>query len=145
MPESSHSGVAAEFRASTRPKARFQPKVETNLYRILQEALNNTHKHANARSVHVTLDSRGDSTVLIISDDGTGFSLRNKARRSKGLGLTGMKERAALIGGTLEMEFARGRGTTIFVSVPTTTRRKRKALSAADDTKWSVACSPHPG
>jgi signal transduction histidine kinase len=135
---SSHSGVDAEFRSTVKVKTRFPPKVETNLYRIMQEALNNIHKHAGARSVQITLESRGDETVLVISDDGKGFNVRNKTKRSSGLGLTGMKERAALIGADLEIESSPRRGTTIYVKVPMTPKRRRKALPAQADTNWAT-------
>lgn len=115
---SRHSGVTAELLASSLKKTRFTPEVETNLYRIVQEALNNTHKHAKAKYVEVMLEKRGDMIGLLISDDGRGFSPQNKKNRLKGLGLTGMKERAALVGGTLEIESAKGKGTTIFVRIP---------------------------
>ncbi|MDQ3064386.1 MAG: sensor histidine kinase, partial [Acidobacteriota bacterium] len=122
---SHHSRVAGELMASSLKKARFTPEIETNLYRIVQEALNNTHKHAKAKNVEVILEKRDDLIVLLIGDDGIGFNPKNKKNLSQGMGLTGMKERAQLIGGTLEIESAAGKGTTIFVRVPAFTRKKR--------------------
>lgn len=63
------------------------------------------------------MDRRDDLIVLIVEDDGKGFNTEDKEKLSKGLGLTGMKERAALMGGTLEIESAVGKGTTIFVKI----------------------------
>ena len=113
-----YAGVPAELLESGVKKMRFIPEVETNLYRIAQETLNNVYKHANAKQVEVVLDKRDDVIVLIIEDDGIGFEIEDKLNRSKGIGLIGMKERAALIGGTLEIESAPEKGTTIYVRVP---------------------------
>ncbi len=115
---SQHSGVMAELISQGLKRARFNPAIEINLYRIVQEALNNTHKHAQAKRVEVVIEKRGDLIVLIIEDDGKGFNPESKKNRSKGLGLIGMQERAALIGGECEIESAEGQGTSIFVRVP---------------------------
>lgn len=113
------SGVTAELLDSGIKKTRFDSAVETNLYRIAQEALNNVHKHAGAKRVEVLLDRRGgDSLVLIIEDDGRGFKVEDKLNRGTGIGLIGMRERAALVGGSLEIESAPGNGTTVYVRVP---------------------------
>ena len=122
---SNHSGVTAELRAVNLKRARFPSEIETNLYRIVQEALNNTHKHARAKSVEVVLEKRDGLIALLIEDDGAGFNLKNKKNSLKGIGLTGMKERAALIGGTLEIESAPRKGTTVFVRIPTSTLKRR--------------------
>ncbi len=115
---SHYSGVTAELLDSDLKKARFSHEVETNLYRIAQESLNNVYKHADARRAEIILDKRGDLIVLIVEDDGAGFDTEDKKNLEKGIGLIGMKERAALIGGSLEIESAPGKGTTIFVRVP---------------------------
>jgi signal transduction histidine kinase len=101
-------------------RVRLVPEVETNLYRIAQEALNNTHKHAKATRAEVLLKKRDGSVILIIEDDGRGFKVSDKKNKSKGLGLIGMRERAALVGGTLEIESAPNQGTAIFARVPAT-------------------------
>lgn len=113
-----HSGVPAEFLISRIKNRRFNREVETNLYRIVQEALNNTHKHAKAKNVEVILEKRNNTIVLIIQDDGKGFNIKNKIIRAKGIGLIGMEERAGMINGTLEIESSPGKGTTIFVRLP---------------------------
>ena len=115
---SHYSGITADLLDSTLKKARFSPEVETNLYRIAQEALNNVYKHADARRAEISFDRRGDLIVLIIEDDGIGFDPPEKFNRKKGIGLIGMRERAALIGGSLEIESAPDKGTTVFVRVP---------------------------
>jgi two-component system, chemotaxis family, CheB/CheR fusion protein len=114
-------GIAAEFHGQGLHDTRLSREVETNLYRITQEALNNTHKHARASRVSILLERRNTDAVLIIDDDGVGFEIDEQAAtagRERGLGLLGMRERAAVIGGTLEIESHPGRGTSVFVRVP---------------------------
>lgn len=118
-----HYEISAEFHAGRMAEARLDPNVETNLYRIAQEALNNTYKHARARNANVVLEARKKEVVLIIEDDGVGFESErirhsSKSKSDRGLGLIGMNERAAIIGGRIEIEAAPGKGTTIFVRVP---------------------------
>ncbi|PYS47332.1 MAG: ATPase, partial [Acidobacteria bacterium] len=100
--------------------SRPSPETETCLYRIAQEALNNTCRHARATRVDVLLERRDHSVVLIVEDDGAGFNVEEKADSHEGLGLLGMRERAVLVGGTLEIESAPNAGTTIFARVPVT-------------------------
>jgi PAS domain S-box-containing protein len=115
---SRHAGVTAEFHQTGLKRKRLASITETNLYRITQEALNNTNKHAAAKYVNVMIEKRGAVVVLIIEDDGVGFDPETKETRAKGLGLMGMHERAALCGGSLEIESAPGEGTTIYARVP---------------------------
>ena len=119
-----YSGVTAELLASSFKKTRLAPEVETNLYRIVQESLNNVHKHAKAKSVAVLLEMRGDLIVLIIEDDGIGFNPKDKKNRPKEMGLIRMNERATLIGGNLEVESAPKEGTTVYVRLPASSIRK---------------------
>jgi PAS domain S-box-containing protein len=116
---SAHFNIPAEFNANRFGKIRLKPEAETNLYRITQEALNNIYKHANASKVNIMLEPRDSgSVVLIIEDNGIGFEPDKQIPIKKGMGLMGMRERAALIGGKLEIESAIGAGTTLYVSVP---------------------------
>ena len=120
------AGVTSEFRAAGMNKARLLSEIETNLYRITQEALNNTHKYAGASRAEILLEKRGNTIILIVEDDGKGFDVESKKNRNKGIGLIGMQERAALVGGTLEIESAAGEGTTIYVRVPADFVKKGK-------------------
>lgn len=113
-----YAETAAQFIAQIPPDQRFTYEVETNLYRIAQEGLNNVHKHAQAKRVEVSLLRRDEQLVLLIEDDGIGFKPDEKTSRATGIGLIGMQERAALIGGSMEIESAPGKGTRIFVRVP---------------------------
>lgn len=115
---SEFSKIKAELSIVGKKKLRLLSEVETNLYRITQEALNNVHKHAAAQKVEVVFTERNKKRILIISDDGKGFDPESKIKENKGLGLVGMHERAVLIGGNLEIESEEGKGTTIYVHVP---------------------------
>ena len=124
---SEYSGVKAELLSTTLKKSRLLPEVETSLYRILQEALNNVYKHARATRVEIQLEKRRDFIVLVIEDNGKGFNPQSKLNRKKGIGLIGMQERANLAGGKFEIESAVNRGTTIYVRLPLSVLRKRRA------------------
>jgi two-component system sensor histidine kinase NreB len=92
--------------------------VETNLYRIAQEALNNVAKHAEASRVDVILEVREQSTVLIVEDDGIGFDPSQSESNGRAIGLQGMIERGGVIGADVQIESKAGDGTTVFVRVP---------------------------
>jgi signal transduction histidine kinase len=95
---------------------RLGEEVETALYRLIQEALTNIVKHAHARTVSILLVRRGEVVSAVIEDDGQGFQAGSA--RVDALGLVGMRERAALVGGRLTIESSEGQGTTIAVEVP---------------------------
>jgi signal transduction histidine kinase len=96
---------------------RLSPDVETTLYRITQEALTNVVKHAQAKRVSIVLTRRDGSVSAVIEDDGRGFSF-GAFSGENGLGLLGMRERVALVGGRLSVESAPGSGTTLSIEVP---------------------------
>jgi signal transduction histidine kinase len=101
--------------------SRLAGEVEVALYRIVQEALTNAARHGRARSVEVLLQRKPASVLAVIEDDGCGFEARDwRARclRSDRLGLLGIEERAALVGGTLRVESQPGSGTSLFVEIP---------------------------
>lgn len=107
-------------------RQRLPPQVELVLYRVVQEALYNVAKHAQARNAWVTLQRAGGVVTAVVEDDGQGFDVEEALGSSeRGLGLFGMKERLALVGGTLEIDSARGRGTRITARVPLAGNRHR--------------------
>ena len=111
-------GIPAEFETSA-PDMRLADDVETNLYRIAQEALHNVVKHAQARHVSVLLSRRDHHAMLVIEDNGRGFETGGAAPQgANGFGLVSMRERATLVGGELEIDSTPGAGTSIFVRVP---------------------------
>ncbi len=89
---------------------------ETALYRVVQEALTNIIKHAQAGRVSILLQRKGDAVVAMIEDDGSGFD--PDETRKDALGLAGMRERVALVGGRLQIESSAGAGTTLVAEVP---------------------------
>jgi signal transduction histidine kinase len=94
---------------------RLPSDVETALYRIVQEALTNVVKHAEAGAVSIVIARRGSGVTAVIEDDGRGFTPDGT---SEGLGLVGMGERLALLGGKLKIESRPGAGATIVAEVP---------------------------
>jgi signal transduction histidine kinase len=117
---SSMRGIAADFHAAPAEGPRLPPEIESHLYRIAQEALNNVAKHARATHVSVLFERRRLEARLIIEDDGCGFAAEAAHTRAfqSGLGMTGMRERAAAMGGAVHVESSPGKGTTVFVRVP---------------------------
>jgi signal transduction histidine kinase len=119
-------GVVVDLQSVVSPAAPPVPThVGTAVYRIAQEALTNVAKHARATAVNVMLDRRDGEVRLVVEDDGVGFDLaatESRARRERRLGLASMRERATLAGGTLEVESAPGRGTTLYAVMPTDRR-----------------------
>jgi signal transduction histidine kinase len=108
--------IAVEFQANL--PQRLTPELETALYRIVQEALTNIVKHARAQRVSVVVARKPGSVMAVIEDDGIGFDAGSA--RSDGLGLVGMKERVALLGGRLAIETSPDAGTTLLAEVPLT-------------------------
>jgi signal transduction histidine kinase len=103
---------------------RLPTTVETALYRIIQEALTNVTKHAQAENVWIKLDGDAPRICCSIRDDGVGFDVR-APRGQKGLGLIGIQERLSAIGGTLQITSEPGKGTLLLVTVP----RKRAGVN----------------
>ena len=116
---SEHSGVAATFHTQGLDGRRLSWLLETNLYRIAQEALNNVAKHSGATNVEVLLEHRGNDIMLIVEDNGRGFTPATEVdSTNREIGLVGIRERIALMDGTIEIESADGKGTSIFARVP---------------------------
>src|SRR3989440_1766109 len=112
--------IVVDFQ-STGFKQRLPAEMETALYRIVQECLTNTAKHANANRVTITLKEETNRVYARITDDGQGFdyeALLKTPGQERGLGLAGMNERAVLLDGTLNIHSTPERGTIIEVSIP---------------------------
>jgi len=106
---------------------------EIAIYRVLQEALQNVHKHASARTVKVGWRRESGRWTLSIVDDGVGFDLVRAARRSKSFGLVTMRERAEVIGASFEVRSAPGSGTAIVLSVREGATATASAVSAGHE------------
>jgi PAS domain S-box-containing protein len=113
---SSRTSIPARLHTSGLLDERLAPDIETTLYRIAQEALNNAAKYSCAAHVEVILERRRDSVLLVVEDDGIGFDA-DGGMKGQGFGLAGMRERAMLVGGGVEIESAPGRGTTVLVRI----------------------------
>ncbi len=97
---------------------RLPPEMETALYRIVQEALTNIVRHAEARTASVLLERRDHTVRAIIEDDGRGFDPVVAAHLEGHLGLYSIRERAELLGGTLTIESEPGHGASLFIIIP---------------------------
>jgi PAS domain S-box-containing protein len=113
------AGVEVDFHATGLDGDRLPAPVETALYRVVQEALANVLKHAGAGRVNVALVLAPGHVSAVVEDDGVGFDPDAAPDPAGGhrLGLLGMRERVALVGGSLSVESAPGRGTTIIARV----------------------------
>jgi PAS domain S-box-containing protein len=112
-------GIPVRFDTSRFGRKRLAASSETHLYRITQEILTNIFKHAKAESVDITLERRDGSVKLTVTDNGVGFEpKKHKPSGGSGLGLIGMRERAAILGGSTEIDSRPGKGTTIVVTIP---------------------------
>ena len=123
---SRHANVQARFHVEGLGDERVAPEIEATLYRIAQEALNNVARHARAQSVGVVLERRGRTLSLVVEDNGVGFDTSTIS--STMIGLVGMRERAAVVGGSFDIEPTAGGGTTVLARVP---------LYLTDHIRWS--------
>ena len=115
------SRVSVDFHSAGFAGGRLPLTHETAVYRIAQEALTNVAKHSGADRVSFILERRSDHVLAVIEDNGGGFDAEaalSAAGRGRRLGLLGMRERAALLGGTINVESAPEAGTTLFVRIP---------------------------
>jgi signal transduction histidine kinase len=115
--------VGLDFEAG-RSESRLVGELEDTAYRLVQEALNNAVHHGEARRVVVEADEASGSLRVRVSDDGRGFDPK---ARTDGFGLVGMRERAELAGGTLELRSTPGKGTTIVATIPAAYRSPKAA------------------
>lgn len=113
----SEFGLMIHYKARGFASERLPTAVETALYRVVQEAVINVSRHAHATRIDVLAEHRGGSVLVMVEDDGVGFE-PTLAFPGNHFGLIGLQERAEALGGTLTMESAPGKGTTIVVEVP---------------------------
>jgi signal transduction histidine kinase len=110
-------GLKVRLRVTGTP-TRLEGSTELGFFRIAQEALNNIERHSEATVVEIALSYTRRLIKLSIHDDGRGFESRTDWARTGSLGLAGMQERAALLGGELKVESQPGQGTTVRMSIP---------------------------
>jgi len=136
---SRHSRVPVRFHTDGLADARVAPEIEATLYRIAQEALTNVARHARAKSVSVVLERREHTMSLVIEDDGVGFDSSTISNTM--IGLVGMRERAEVVGGSLDIEPTAGGGVTVLARVPLALT-DHAALAGAS---WAARTSDGPG
>ncbi len=112
------SGVTAALDTDLEGEPPLSPRAEVQVIRVIQEALTNVRKHSGAKNaiVHITVDEQ--ATTIVIEDDGRGFDLGGTLLDRDGFGLHSMRERMELIGGTLSIDSAPGRGSRVIARVP---------------------------
>lgn len=115
-----------DIQVSINASSRLPIMQERELWRITQEAMVNVERHADATSITVTWTSNGESGVLEVSDDGRGFAI-GESGRADSYGLVGMRERAASVGASLEVESTPGTGTTIRCLLSSTPKPQLRA------------------
>ena len=123
--QKAHPGIRVETKIDVQEDDISKP-VKTVIYRLLQEALNNISKHSNTALVNLTLQKSNGGIEFIIQDHGQGFELEavlSLKSYEKGLGLSGMKQRTHLSGGSFSIESTKGIGTTIQASWPMSKNR----------------------
>jgi signal transduction histidine kinase len=98
---------------------RMPPETEAAIYRVVQEALHNVAKHAQAQTVSIQMEQQNDELRLLIEDDGIGIQGKYSSCRGRSFGLAGIKERVGMLGGRVRINSGRGKGTRIEVTVPT--------------------------
>jgi two-component system, NarL family, sensor histidine kinase DegS len=96
-----------------------EPAQELAIYRVMQEALQNVHKHAQASTVGIVWQKSKDQWLMHCTDDGVGFDIVKVARRQRSVGLLAMRERAELIGARLQVQSTPGQGTAVTLMLPT--------------------------
>ena len=105
-----------EFKSSGVPNS-LPPEISVCLFRVLQEALHNAAKHSEVKRVDVQVREESGEIQLMVSDSGKGFDVA-AATQDRGLGITSMRERVRLVGGTIAIDSKALAGTTIHVRVP---------------------------
>ena len=113
------SGIKTFFNEPEEEPSLSNP-VKTSLYRIFQESLTNVARHSSASELRVDIRKTDGELMLSIKDNGQGFDIK-KASEKRTLGILGMKERAAMMGGNYEIKTEEGKGTTVTVLLPLTT------------------------
>ena len=115
------TGIEIRFESTALPKS-IEPEISLCVFRVLQEALQNASKHSGTKQVHVQLREKSGEIQLSVRDSGIGFEM-GAVTQGRGLGLTSMRERVRMVGGTIVIDSMPLAGTAIIVRVPLTTAR----------------------
>lgn len=118
---SEKTGLSVDFTSAGMDHLRLDSDTEINLYRLIQEGLNNISKHARANGATIRLIASFPNIILRIEDDGKGFDLKKRlatALNEKRMGLRGMEERVRLLEGKMRIQSRPGKGTRVLIEVP---------------------------
>ena len=118
---SEKTGLSVDFTSAGMDHLRLNSDTEINLYRLIQEGLNNISKHARANSATIRLIASFPNIILRIEDDGKGFDLKKRlvtAQNEKRMGLGTMEERVSLLNGAMRIQSRPGKGTKVLIEVP---------------------------
>jgi len=119
------TSIAVSLAAKNIPKY-LNPEIQTTCFRIVQEAITNAVRHANSTQIGIDLTRNNGNLRLQVHDNGKGFDAESVQGQTAGLGLIGMKERAALVDGHANIFSSPEKGTTIEVTIPLARRRERR-------------------
>jgi len=127
------TGTTVAFLENGTPE-RLTPEAERTVYRIVQEAMTNVARHASANRVEIRMAEADGLVSVIVEDDGVGFDARDVERpgRQGGLGLLGIRERVAQLGGTVRIDSVIGRGTRLEVTIPAAEHRAARTATAEE-------------
>jgi signal transduction histidine kinase len=120
---SEHHAIDIEFHSAGIEKLKIDSNTQINLFRIVQEGLNNICRHAEAKHVRIRLVAAYPNIILRMEDDGKGFEIERRMRETileKRMGLISMRERANLLGGKVRIKSQKGKGTKVVVKFPFT-------------------------
>jgi signal transduction histidine kinase len=125
-----HLAVTTRIELDQSAESRFDPELESTIYRVVQEALTNVGRHAQASQAQVTVREEGGTLHVTVSDDGRGLSAGPGANATPGggFGMSGMRERAELVGGELDLQERPGGGAMVQLRVPLAGRRRAAQL-----------------
>ena len=122
---SEKTGLNVDFTSAGMDSLKFNFNTKINLYRLVQEGLNNTRKHADASRVTIRLAAAHPNIILRINDDGKGFDVKERlanALNEKRMGLRSMEERVNLLQGNIEIQSQPMQGTKISIKIPYSTQ-----------------------
>jgi two-component system nitrate/nitrite sensor histidine kinase NarX len=138
---SQQCNIATSLESDLDHKLSLSPRCEVHLIRVVQEALTNVRKHSGAKSATVRITESESSTTFVVEDDGHGFDQGDSPLDRDGFGLFTMRDRMALLNGSLDIESAPGRGTRVIASVP---ERSHPRPSLVEVKNAGARTHPHP-
>lgn len=112
------SSLSVTYHASSRAEESVRPQHKVHVYRIVTELVQNTVKHAEAKRIVLTIDTRKDKLHLFYSDDGNGFNLKKDLANKRGLGLQNIHSRVEMLQGQLLLDTAQNKGVHYEISIP---------------------------